>query len=87
MELISILPCKPSLFPALRTFYPCVSSKLRKTFLVSPCYSLELSTQMGISFFFSFAFSFSSFLTICKASSDNLFAFLFPGDSLDHRLL
>ena len=30
-------------------------------FLISPCYSLELCIQMGISFLFSFAFHFSSF--------------------------
>ena len=30
-------------------------------FLISPCYSLELCIQMGISFLFSFAFLFSSF--------------------------
>ena len=30
-------------------------------FLISPCYSLELCIQMGISFPFSFAFHFSSF--------------------------
>ena len=30
-------------------------------FLISPCYSLELCIRMGISFLFSFAFSFSSF--------------------------
>ena len=30
-------------------------------FLITPCYSLELCIQMGISFLFSFAFSFSSF--------------------------
>ena len=30
-------------------------------FLISPCYSLELCIQMGISFFFSFAFHFPSF--------------------------
>ena len=30
-------------------------------FLNSPCYSLELCIQMGISFFFSFAFCFPSF--------------------------
>ena len=29
--------------------------------LLSPCYSLELYIQMGISFLFSFAFCFSSF--------------------------
>ena len=30
-------------------------------FLISPCYSLKLCIQMGISFLFSFAFHFSSF--------------------------
>ena len=34
-----------------------------KGFLISPCYSLELWIQMDISFFFSFAFFFSSFLS------------------------
>ena len=32
-------------------------------FLISPCYSLELCIQMGISLLFSFAFSLSSFLS------------------------
>ena len=32
-------------------------------FLISPGYSLELCIQMGISFLFSFAFHFSSFLS------------------------
>ena len=32
-------------------------------FLISPWYSLDLCIQMGISFLFSFAFSFSSFLS------------------------
>ena len=32
-----------------------------ESFLISPCYSLELCIQMGISFLFSFAFLFSSF--------------------------
>ena len=44
-------------------------------FLISPCYSLELCIQMGISFLLSFAFYFS-FTAICKASSDSHFAFL-----------
>ena len=34
-----------------------------EAFLVSPFYSLELCIQMGISFLFSFAFHFSSFLS------------------------
>ena len=45
-------------------------------FLISPCYSLELCIQMGISFLFSFAIHFPFFTAICKASSDNCFAFL-----------
>ena len=43
-------------------------------FLISPCF-LELCIQMCISFLFSCAFSFSSFLSYCKASSDSHFAF------------
>src|SRR5574337_567686 len=34
-----------------------------KGFLISPCYSLELCIQMGISFLLSFAFHVSSFLS------------------------
>ena len=34
-----------------------------KGFLISPCCSLELCIQMGLSFIFSFAFCFSSFLS------------------------
>ena len=45
-------------------------------FLISPCYSLELCIQMGMSFLFSFAFYFSFFTAICKASSHSHFAFL-----------
>ena len=33
-----------------------------ETFISSPCYSMELCIQMGVSFLFSFAFSFFSFL-------------------------
>ena len=50
--------------------------EIEEVFLISPCYSLELCIQMDISFLFSFAFCFSSFLGICKASSNNHFAFL-----------
>ena len=44
-------------------------------FLISPCYSLEFCIQMGISFFFSFGSLL--FTAICKASTDNHFAFLY----------
>ena len=40
-------------------------------FLVSPRYSLELCIQRGISFLFSFAFCFSFFAALYKASSHN----------------
>ena len=48
-----------------------------ESFLISPCCSLELCIQMGLSFLFSFA-SLASllFTVICKASSDSHFAFL-----------
>ena len=36
---------------------------IKEVFLISPCYSLELCIQMSISFLFSFAFHFSSFLS------------------------
>ena len=47
-------------------------------FLISPCYSSELCIQVGISFLFSIGIAKASLLfsAICKASSDNHFAFL-----------
>ena len=45
-------------------------------FLISPCYSLKLCIQMGISFLFSFAFASLPFTVICKASSDSHVTFL-----------
>ena len=39
-------------------FYALITEEV---FLISPCYSLKLCIQMGISFLFSFAFHFSSF--------------------------
>ena len=59
-------------------------------FLISPCYSLELCIQMNISFVFSSAFSFSSFLSYLLGLLRQpffLFAFLFLGNGFDHRLL
>ena len=43
---------------------------------ISPCSSVQLCIQMGISFLFSFAFPVFSFLSYCKASSDSHFAYL-----------
>ena len=45
-------------------------------FLNSPCYSLELCIQMDISFLSPLPFASLLFSAICKASSDNHFAFL-----------
>ena len=45
-------------------------------FLISPCYSLELCIQMGISFLSPLPFASFLFSAICKASSDNHFALL-----------
>ena len=45
-------------------------------FPISPCYSLELCIQMGISFLFPLLFASLLLSAICKASSDNHFAFL-----------
>ena len=45
-------------------------------FLISPSFSLELCIQMGISFPSPLSFTSFLFSAICKASSDNHFAFL-----------
>ena len=45
-------------------------------FLISPCLSLELCIQMGISFLFSFPLASLLFSAICKGSSDSQFDFL-----------
>ena len=45
-------------------------------FLISPCYSLELFIQMGIFEFSALPFTSVLYSAICKASSDNHFAFL-----------
>ena len=51
-----------SLFHSIVFFY-FFSLITEEGFLISPCNSLELCIQMGLSFLFSFAFSFSSFLS------------------------
>ena len=54
---------------------------------MSPFYSLELCIQRGISFLVPLPFTSFLFSAICKASSDNHFAFLFLGDGFDYHLL
>ena len=57
-------------------------------FLISPCYSLVLCIQMGISFLSSFAFPSLLFTAIVRLpQSFCFFAFLFLGDGPDHCLL
>ena len=57
-------------FIVFLSFFALISEK---SFLISPCYSLELCIQMLISFLFSFASLL--FSAIYKASWDNHFAF------------
>ena len=74
--MVSLIFLKRSLaFPVL-LFSPISSMITEEGFLNSPCYSFKLCILMGISFLFSFAFCFSPFTAICKASSDNHFAIL-----------
>ena len=63
---------------------------MEEGFLISLCYSLELCIQIGMSFLFSFVFSFSSFLSYLLGLLRQpfcLLAFLFLRDGLDHCLL
>ena len=69
VPLVSLIFLKRSLvFPIL--LFSSISShwSLRKAFLISLCYSLELCIQMGISFLFYFAFHFSSFALVMSKS-------------------
>ena len=63
---------------------------IKEGFLTSPCYSLELCIQMGISLLFFFAFHFSSFHSYLQGPLRYHFAFLHfcpLGDGIDHCLL
>ena len=53
---------RPLVFPILLFSSVSLHCSL-KAFFISSCYSLELCIQLGISFLFSFAFCFSSFLS------------------------
>ena len=79
IPLVSLIFLKRSLvFPILlfsSIFFALITEE---GFLISPCYSLELCIQIGISFLSFSPLPFSSllFTAICKASSENHFAFL-----------
>ena len=75
--LVSLIFLKTSLvFPILLFFLYFFALITEEGFLISPCYSLELCIQMSVSFLFFFAFHFSSFTAVFKASSGSHFAFL-----------
>jgi len=78
VHLVSQVFLKRSLIFPIFFVFLCVIALLTYDFFsfISPCYSLELCIQMGISFPFSFAFFVLLFSAICKASSDNHFVFL-----------
>ena len=71
VPLVSLIFLKRSLvFPIL--LFSCFFALITEEgLLISPCYSLELRIQMGISFLLFFYFHFFSLTAICKASSDN----------------
>ena len=62
VPLLSLIFLKRSLvFPILLFSFYFFALITEEDFLISPCYSLELCIQMGISFLFSFTFHFPSF--------------------------
>ena len=77
IPLVSLIFLKTSLvFPILFVFLSFFSLFTQKGFLISPCYSLELCTRIYCPFS-PLPFTSLLFSDICKASSDNQFAFLF----------
>ena len=61
IPLVSLIFLKRSLVLPILLFSIYLHWSLRKSFLISLCYSLELCIQIGMSFLVSFAFHFSSF--------------------------
>ena len=74
-DLSSFLEAISSLSPAIIFFY-FFALFTEEGLLISPCYSLERCIQLDTSFPFSLAFASLLSSAICKASSDNYFAFL-----------
>ena len=56
----------------------CILLTCEEGFLISPCYSLELCIQMGISFLFSFDFHFYSQLFVRPLQTTILHFYIFP---------
>ena len=72
---ILILLKRSLVFPIL-LFFCFFALITEEGFLIFPFYSLELCIQMGISFLSPLLLASLLFSAICKASSDNCFAFL-----------
>ena len=81
VPLVSLIFLKRSLFFLILLFSSIsLHWSLRKAFLsliYLPCYSLELCIQLMYLSFSPLPFTFLLFSAICKASSDNYFAFLY----------
>ena len=77
VPLVSLIFLKRSLvFPILLFSSISWHWSLEEGFLISPCY-LELCIQMGVSFLFSFALSFSSFLSYLEGLRQPFCLFFF----------
>ena len=77
VPLVALIFVKRSLvFPHSIVFLYFFALITEEGFLISPCTSLDLCIQMDISFFFPLPFAFRLHSAMCKASSDNQFAFL-----------
>ena len=90
IRFVSLIFLKRSLIFPILLFPLYFALFTEEGFLLCPCYSLECCIQLDISFLSSFAFCFSFFSAICKAFSDNHFAFLHffsLGDSFENSLL
>ena len=87
VPLVSLIFLKSSLVSYSVVLY-FFALTIEECFLISPCYSLELCIQMGISFLFSFAFHFYSQL-FERPHQQPLCLFVFPflGVGLDPCLL
>ena len=75
VRLVSLIFLKRSLVFPIPLFLYFFALITEEGFLISPCYSLVLCIQMGITFLFSLSFT-SLFSAMCKAFSDNRFAVL-----------
>ena len=84
--IVSLLSWKDLLnFPTLLFSLYLFALIISEDFLISLCYSLELCIQIGVSFLFSFAFSFSSQLFVRPPQTTILpFCISFSWDGFDH---